>query len=263
MTEIGAGAFASCFYTGTVMHRRVRPRKHKLSYRVFSMLVDLDELPALDRDVSGFGHNRFSLFSFYDRDHGLGRHESLKTWVLGELAKAGIETSNGPVRLLCYPRILGYAFNPLSVYFCYRPNGELAAVLHQVSNTFHQRHSYLFPVTPGPDDIIRQTCVKELYVSPFIKMGMIYNFRIKPPTSDVAISIHESDDQGALLFASFAGEQKPFLAKAIRQLFWSYPLMTLKVVGGIHWEALRLWIKGVPMVQRPEPPPEPVTIIRG
>lgn len=253
---------ASCFYTGTVMHRRVRPRKHKLSYRVFSLLIDLDELDALDHDVAGFGYNRFSAFSFYDRDHGPRQNAPLKPWVLGELAKAGIDTSNGPVRLLCYPRIMGYAFNPLSVYFCYRPNGELAAVLHQVSNTFHQRHSYLFPVDGPSEDIVRQTCVKELYVSPFINMGMIYNFRIKPPGADIAVSIHESDSEGALLFASFAGAQKPFTSKVLWQLFWSYPLMTLKVIGGIHWEALRLWIKGVPLVHRPEPPPEPITVIR-
>lgn len=254
---------ASCFYTGTVMHRRVRPRAHKLSYRVFSMLVDLDELDALDRDVPGFGHNRFSAFSFYDRDHGPGRDAPLKPWVLDELAKAGIDAGGGPVRLLCYPRILGYAFNPLSVYFCYRPSGELAAVLHQVNNTFHQRHSYLFPVTQPDAEIVRQACAKEMYVSPFIAMGMTYNFRIKPPGEEIAVAIHETDADGTLLFASFAGRRNPFTARVLWQLFRSYPLMTLKVIGGIHWEALRLWIKGVPLVHRPAPPPEPVTVIRG
>lgn len=254
--------FASCFYIGTVMHRRVRPRKHKLSYRVFSMLIDLDEADALDKEISGFGHNRFSIFSFYDHDHGPGHNAPLKPWVESELTKAGIETGGGPVRLLCYPRILGYVFNPLSVYFCYRRDGSLAAVLHQVTNTFHQRHSYLFPVDATADELERHTCAKEMYVSPFIDMGMTYKFRIKQPCDEIAVSIQETDAAGTLLFASFAGRKKPFSSSEILSLFFSYPLMTLKIMGGIHWEALRLWIKGVPLVHRPAPPPEPVTVIK-
>jgi hypothetical protein len=255
-------AIASCFYTGTVMHRRVRPRKHKLAYRVFSMLVDLDELERLDCGGAAFGYNRFAALSFYNRDHGPGQDASLKPWVEGELARAGIDTQGGPVRLLCYPRMLGYAFNPLSVYFCYHRDGRLAAVLHQVTNTFHQRHSYLFPVDTASPDVERQTCAKEMYVSPFIDMGMTYHFRIKPPGADVAIAIHETDQDGAVLFASFAGQRQPFTVSGLWRLFFAYPLMTVKVIGGIHWEALRLWIKGVPLVHRPAPPPEPVTVIR-
>jgi hypothetical protein len=244
------------------MHRRVRPRKHKLSYRVFSMLLDLDELPALEAQGSAFRHNRFGFFSFYDRDHGPGRDAPLKPWVEGELAKAGIDTEGGPIRLLCYPRMLGYGFNPLSVYFCYHRDSRLLAILHQVTNTFHQRHSYLFPVAAEGAELERQVCAKEMYVSPFIEMGMTYNFRIKPPGAEIAIAIHESDKDGALLFASFAGKRQPFTAAGLWRLFFSYPLMTLKVIGGIHWEALQLWIKGVPLVRRPAPPPVPVTVIR-
>ncbi len=253
--------YASCFYAGTVFHRRTRPRKHKLSYNVFSMLVDLDELETLDRDIKGFGYNRFSLFSFYNRDHGLGIDEPLRPWIEAELKKAGIDIEGGAVRLLCYPRMLGYTFNPLSVYFCYHRSGKLAAILHQVTNTFHQRHSYLFPIE-SDDDLDRQACVKEMYVSPFIDMGMTYNFKIKPPTDEIAIAIQENDAEGPLLYASFAGQKRPFSNAGLWNLFLTYPLMTLKVIGGIHWEALLLWIKGVPLVHRPAPPPEPVTVIR-
>ncbi|MBL8628974.1 MAG: DUF1365 domain-containing protein, partial [Rhodospirillaceae bacterium] len=236
--------FASSFYTGTVMHRRTRPRKHKLSYNVFSMLIDLDELEALNQDVTGFGFNRFSLFSFYNRDHGPGLDAPLKPWIDSELKKAGIDTQGGPVRLLCYPRVLGYTFNPLSVYFCYHRDGRLAAILHQVTNTFHQRHSYLFPVDDA-DNLDHQACVKEMYVSPFIGMGMTYNFKIKPPADEIAIAIQENDVEGPLLYASFAGHKQPFSSSGLLNLFLTYPLMTLKVIGGIHWEALLLWIKGV------------------
>lgn len=258
----GLSTLHSCFYTGTVMHRRVRPRKHKLSYRVFSMLVDLDEVETLHQTIAGFAHNRFGLFAFYDRDHGPGENAPLKPWVESELKKANIDTQGGPIRLLCYPRVLGYAFNPLSVYFCYHRDGRLAAVLHQVTNTFHQRHSYLFPITTNDGEVERHACVKEMYVSPFIEMGLTYNFRIKPPGDDIAIAINETDAEGPLLFASFAGQKQPFSASGLWKLFFAYPLMTLKVIGGIHWEALVLWIKGVPLVQRPTPPPEPVTVIR-
>ncbi|MBL8644786.1 MAG: DUF1365 domain-containing protein, partial [Rhodospirillaceae bacterium] len=192
---------------------------------------------------------------------GPGLNAPLKPWVESELKKAGIDTQGGAVRLLCYPRVLGYVFNPLSVYFCYHRDGSLKAILHQVTNTFHHRHSYLFAVN-GADDLSRQACAKELYVSPFIEMGMTYNFKIKPPQDEVAIAIQENDAEGPLLYASFAGAKQPFTASGLWRLFLTYPLMTLKVIGGIHWEALLLWIKGVPLVHRPTPPPEPVTIIR-
>ncbi|MCB2108263.1 MAG: DUF1365 domain-containing protein [Rhodobacteraceae bacterium] len=257
MTEL-----KSAFYVGSVMHRRVRPRKHRLTYRVFSMLVDLDELTTLDRTVAGFGYNRLRPLSFYDRDHGPGRNVPLKQWVEQELRDAGVPVDGGPIRLLCYPRMFGYAFNPLSVYFCYRKSGELSAVLHQVNNTFHQRHTYLFPVGNGETEVVRQACPKEMYVSPFIDMAMTYNFRIKPPRDEIAISIHEADNDGALLFASFAGMRVPFTSGTVWRMLTTYPLMTLKVIGGIHWEALKLWIKGIPLVHRPDPPAAAVSVIQ-
>ncbi|MDX2225178.1 MAG: DUF1365 domain-containing protein [Rhodospirillaceae bacterium] len=258
----GVTGYASCFYAGTVMHRRVRPRKHRLSYRVFSMLLDLDELPRLDREVSGFGHNRWRPISFFDRDHGPGEAAPLKAWVERQLAAAGIDADGGPIRLLCYPRIFGYAFNPLSVYFCYRRSGELSAILYQVNNTFHQRHSYLIPVADPGAEVIRQSCGKNLYVSPFIEMAMTYHFRVRPPGETVAMAINETDCDGALLFASFSGTRIALSAQALRRLVASFPLLTLKVIGGIHWEALKLWLKGVPLVRRPPPPAEPVSVVR-
>lgn len=257
-------AFASCIYTGTVMHRRTRPRRHKLAYDVTYFLLDLDELPALDKGVTGFGYNRANLFSFHDRDHGDGSGAPLRGWVESHLTKAGIDIHGGPIRLLCYPRTLGYVFNPISIYFCYRPDQSLAAILYEVTNTFHERHGYLMAVdTPANDaTILRHSCAKELYVSPFIEMDMTYHFRIRAPGDGFALSIQEADAEGTLLFASFAGKREALTSANSLLSFMRFPLLTLKVIGGIHWEALKLWLKGVPLVHHPRPPAEPVTIVK-
>jgi DUF1365 family protein len=259
-----ARGFASALYTGTVMHRRTRPRRHRLSYQVFSFLFDLDELTMLDRAIPGFGHNRFNLLSFHDRDHGPGADAPLRPWIEQHLRAAGVDLAGGPIRLMCYPRVLGYVFNPLSVFFCYRRDGEaetLAAVLYEVSNTFRERHTYLIPVRDVEKGLIRQSCGKRLYVSPFIAMDMTYHFRVRPPGDTLAVAIQEMDQNGTLLFASFSGERRELSGGSVVESFLRFPLLTLKVIGGIHWEALKLWLKGVPLVHRPNPPLDPVSII--
>lgn len=257
--------WASGIYAGTVMHRRTRPRRHALAYNVFAFLLDLDELDALDRALPGFGHNRFGLLSFHDRDHGPGLDEPLRPWVERHLAEAGVDLRGGPIRLMCYPRVLGYVFNPLSVYFCYRRTDdgreELAAVLYEVTNTFKQRHSYLIPVAALEDGLVRQHCEKRLYVSPFIAMAMTYHFRVRPPAATLSVAIRETDTEGTLLFASFSGRRRELSRGTAIGSFLGFPLLTLKVIGGIHWEALKLWLKGVPLVHRPSPPTEPVSVI--
>ena len=256
--------WASGVYAGTVMHRRTRPRRHKLSYKVYSFVLDLDELPTLGRDLPGFGYNRFNLLSFHDCDHGPGTDTPLRPWVEHHLLQAGIDIAGGPIRLMCYPRVAGYVFNPLSVFFCYRrtDTGEqLVAVLYEVTNTFKERHTYLFPVHDFVDGTVRQSCEKRLYVSPFIAMDMTYHFRVRPPGDTLSVAIHETDQDGTLLFASFSGTRRELSRSSALGSFLAFPLLTLKVIGGIHWEALKLWLKGVPLVHRPSPPTEPVSVI--
>jgi uncharacterized protein len=223
------------------MHRRLTPRHHRFKYRVFAMLLALDELPQLDRRLKLFKHNRRGLFSFQDRDHGDGR--SLNVWLDDLLAQAGIVAS-GPRRVLCYPRILGYVFNPLSVWFCDDETGALKAIVYEVHNTYEERHAYVLPV--GEDQrLVRHGCPKAFYVSPFLSRDCGYQFRIRPPGDDVAIAIHEEEAGKPILNASFAGERRALSDGMLARMLLRYPLMTLKVVFAIHFEAVRLMLKGV------------------
>lgn len=242
----------SALYVGDVVHRRHRPKHHQLRYRVFSLLVDLDELDTLDRRLTLFGYNRAAAISFWDRDHGAGDGGCLRQWVEGHLSKTDVGTSGIRIRILCYPRVFGYVFNPLTVYFCERPDGQLVCVLYEVRNTVGEFHTYIVPVADEAGPEVEHSCPKKMYVSPFMPMDCIYRFRIRRPSEHVKIRIDESDEDGPLLYAGFTGKRRPLTDSALAGVLLALPLMTIKVVIGIHWEALRLWLKGLP-VYRHEP----------
>lgn len=235
----------SAIYEGHVVHKRFAPKQHALNYRVFSLLVDLDELETLSARLRLFGADRRALFSVYSKDHGnLKPGESLKDWALGHLREAGFETGGMRVEMLCYPRILGYTFNPLTVYFCYAASGRLEAILYEVCNTFRERHTYIIPAPEG-DGAVRHSCAKTFYVSPFMPMDCEYHFDIQKPSDKTAIRITETGPDGEMLYASFAGERKAMTDRNLARAFFKYPLMTLKVTLAIHYEAVRLWLKGL------------------
>lgn len=228
------------------MHRRLTPRHHRFQYSVFALLLDLDELPELDSGLRLFKYNRGGLFSFQDRDHGpadAGEPHNLRRWLDSLLDQAGI-AAGGARRVLCYPRILGYVFNPLSVWFCHDEAGVLKAIVYEVHNTYEERHAYVLPV--GEDrKLIRHGCPKNFYVSPFLSRDCRYQFRIRPPDDDVAIAIHEEEAGRPILNASFAGQRRPLSDRMLLRMLMAYPLMTLKVIAAIHFEAIRLMLKGV------------------
>ncbi len=253
----------SAVYRGLVVHRRLRPRRHRLDYRVFSLLLDLDDLPTLGRRLRWFAHNRFAPVSFHDRDHGPGDGAPLRPWVEAALSRAGLDLGGGPIRVLCYPRLWGYVFNPLTVYFCHHPDGRLGAVVHEVNNTFGDRHCYLIPVTEGDAraQVVRQSCDKRMYVSPFMDMETTYHFRIRPPAETVNVAIQQTDQAGTILFASFTGERQPLTDRSLAAAVARHPLMTVKVIAGIHWEALKLFVKGMRLLPRGQAPADLVTVV--
>lgn len=244
---------AAALYVGDVMHARLKPVGHRFNYRVVSLLIDLDRLEVADRQTPLFGVNRRALYSFHEADHGDRDGSSLRLYAQRCAAEHGIDLTGGRVLLLCYPRLFGYTFNPLSVYFCYGADGQPALLIYEVRNTFGDIHAYVLPVKSG--DVspagIRQTQDKRFYVSPFVEMAMRYHFRVTLPNNGVKLRILETDGEGPLLSATFNGHRRPLSTQELLRSFLSFPLVTLKVPAAIHWEALRLWLKGVRLVPRP------------
>lgn len=255
---------ASALYRGGVMHRRFRPRPHQLNYRVFWLLLDLAEIDELDRRLRLFSRNRFNLLAFHDRDHGDGSGAALRPQIEAFLGRAGIDIGDGPIRLLTMPRVFGYVFNPISLYYCHQADGRLSAMVYEVTSTFGVRHAYVIPVPEADQasDLIRQGAAKALYVSPFMGMEMDYAFRGHTPAQRLDLTIDGRDDEGVLITAFMSGERRPLRDRELRSAALALPLMTFKVMAAIHWEALKLWLKGVRLTRQPPPASDPVTIQR-
>ena len=252
--------WASALFDGAVLHKRLTPRRHALRYRMFWMSFDLDEIDALHDGLRLFSRNRFNLLSLFDRDHLDGSGTPLRSQIERALAAAGLSDAGGAIRLLCMPRLLGHVFNPLSVYLCHRTDGTVGAVLYEVNNTFGQRHCYLAPSSAAAGAVVRQRADKAFYVSPFMDMDLVYRFRVAPPGASVAVTVHAGTADGPVLATSFRGDRRPLSDATLIRAVLAHPLMTLKVVAGIHWEALKIWRKGVALRPRPPAPARAITI---
>ena len=269
-------ADTSALYVGRVEHARVRTIDHTLGYRIFMLLLDLDHIEDSRSRLRLLGRGRLGLMSWRAADHGDRSDTPLRQQVEAHLNVAGIDLDGGPIRLLTMPRILGYGFNPISVYFCHRPNGAVAALLYEVTNTFGERHSYLVatPTPPpsgegAPEGVegagrapIRQTADKAFFVSPFMDMDLTYDFTVRPPGEGVSVVVAVRRGDTPILTASFAGARRPLTDGQLLRAWLTHPLLTWKVTAGIHWEALLGLIKGARYRNRPRPPHRPVTLGR-
>lgn len=254
-------AFASCIYAGTVVHKRLSPKPHAFRYRVFALSLDVDEIDRLDAGLRLFSRNRRNLLAFHDSDHGDGSAMPVGDKARRLLADAGLDRFAARVELVCYPRLLGYVFNPLSVYFCRDASGDVGAVIYEVSNTFGERKSYLIEARTGGDSVIAQSCAKELYVSPFTHALGTYSFHMRPPAQGVLVGVAFRESGRPVLKTHFRGDRMPLSDRSIAAMTARHPLMTLKVVSAIHVEAARLWAKGVPVVTRHTSPAYSATIV--
>lgn len=234
---------ASGLYCGLVAHTRFKPRRRALRYRIFMLLLDLDELAALDRRLKLFSAGRFNLVGFDPRRHGDGSTTPLKAQVEAKLAAAGVATG-GPVRLLAMPRVLGHGFNPLAIYFCHDAQGALSAVLYEMSNPLGERHGYLIPAPHDAQGMVRQACAKAFHVSPFLDMDLGCAFRIRGPGETVIAAMDVHDEKDLVLATSFCGRRRELSDLALLGAWLSHPLMSLGVLAAIRLEALKLWLKG-------------------
>ena len=231
----------SCIYNGTVKHQRFKPIEHSLNYRTFSILLDLDEIENLAKKISIFSLNKFNIFSFYNCDHGERDGSSLKNWVQKNIKKFNISNNITKIKLLCYPRVFGYVFNPLSIFYCYE-NKDLKAIFYEVKNTFNEQHTYIFKIKDN--ERIEQKCKKKFYVSPFMDMETYYNFKLLNPKERLSIFIRQTNGEETILTATQTGDKKEFSFKQLLINFFKYPLMTIKIISSIHYEAFFLWKKG-------------------
>lgn len=230
-------------FDGYVMHCRLRPFRHKFRYHVFSLALDIDRLAEMSSGSRLFSYNRPNLISFSDEDHGPRDGSPLRPWVEKQLHAAGITEIPARIELICFPRIFGYVFNPLSLFFCRDGEERVFAVIYEVKNTFGEQHTYVNAVDRGLS-LHQHRNGKSFYVSPFYDVSGDYGFRISLSEEKYALRILHSDEDGPHMVANHVARRKPASDRALLGMLFKIPLMPVKVMAGIHFEAVKLWLKG-------------------
>lgn len=243
----------NALYAGQVRHARYRPKAHRFAYRVFSTFLNVDDIDADRLGLRLLSIDRFNLFSIRRRDHGAKDGSALRPFIETMLREAGI-TAPQQIFMLSYPRMLGFAFNPLTVYYCLTDH-NVSAMVYEVRNTFGDDHIYIVRLDSAADETpLLHSRSKKMHVSPFIDMQADYHFSAPLPGAQLRLVIRETQDNAPLLVASFVGQRESLSDRALLKAFFTHPLMTFKVLVAIHLEAAKLFIKGVPFIRRPEPP---------
>jgi DUF1365 family protein len=244
----------SCLYQCSVMHHRLAPKVHHFQHDIFMFYLDLDELDAVSKKIALFGRNRANLYSFHDSDHEPAGAGLLKERIVVFLRQRRIELGpTGRVMLLTLPRVCGYIFNPVSIYYCFDSAGQPACAIAEVGNTFHEMKLYLL----GREELaangsFNKITPKHFYVSPFSRLDLSFDFKLKIPGGKLDIKVDDRDGGGKVLISALAGQRAELNNRNLAWFTFKYPLVTLKVIFLIHWHALRLWLKRAPFYRKAE-----------
>jgi DUF1365 family protein len=257
----------SAIYTGILGHARSRPIPHEFHYPAVLFYLDLDELDSLARSLRLFGVNGRNVVAFHDADHWDGKPGATRP-KLERFARAnGIDLDGGKIFLLTQCRVLGYVFNPVSFYYCHDSGGSLRAIVAEVNNTFGERHCYWLDertreAAPDPSGVEGHRAVKRMHVSPFISMDAVYAFRFAPVGERLSVHISESEHGEHFFDAHLSGRRRRLDDRGIAAMLVGRPVSTLRVTAAIHWQAFRLWRRGVPFHRKPKPSAEQMTQAR-
>lgn len=242
---------SSAIYECEVMHHRLSPKEHHFAYRLFYLWLDLDEVEGLSSRLRLFKHNRAALFGFYDSDHIVRDGQDIRASILQTVRESGVDTGRiAKIRLLTFPRIMGYVFNPVCFYYCYTQDEQPVCAVAEVTNTFHEQKPYVMTALEGGR--FRLVTPKHFYVSPFLDLELKFDFKLRLPEEHLEIHVDDRQDGARVILTSLTGKRRSLTDASLAVCALKYPLLTLRVMFLIHWNALLLWMKGLKVHRKAE-----------